>query len=178
MNKIMNYKDFVTKTHEFLKKITEKLDDHKIKLAPHWDIDHICYRSSSQENYEEMFKQFSLWGSLLIESEVNGRLIATFKLQEPILFHHYRDYKIDVLELPAPKMNKKTKEGFEHIEVVCDLSFEEIKAKYAGLKFDESGLKKSFNQELRIVFDDSCSIKFHHMSLESVICLEGSKNFP
>lgn len=115
---------------------------------------------------------FAELGDLLIESPVNGRLISTFKLKEPIVFHQWT---IELVELPAPKPGKQTVEGFEHIEVVVDTSFESLKEKFGHCRFDEGGLKKSFNQELEIDFGDK-AIKFHHLSLESVIELEKNKN--
>lgn len=104
----------------------------------------------------------------MIESEVNGRLISTFKLPSPILFN---DWEIDLIEVPAPKAGKITTDGFEHFEIVSDLTFDEIKSRYAQCQFDESGLAKDFNQELEISFN-GFALKFHHLSLESVINVE------
>jgi hypothetical protein len=54
---------------------------------------------------------------------------------------------------------------------VCDLDFDDIKKLYPNCKYNEGGLKKNFNQELETNLDDR-AIKFHHLSLESVIQLE------
>ena len=110
-------------------------------------------------------------GKLLIESPVNGRLISTFKLSEPI---QYRDWLIDLVELPAPKKGKVTKQGFEHIEVVCDIPFKEIMDRFQGKIFSTSGLTKVFNQELEIELKNG-AVKFHHLSLESVINVEANQ---
>jgi len=114
---------------------------------------------------------FSTLGKALIESEVNGRLITTFKLRKPIL---WKNWKIDLLELPAPKPGKVVKEGLEHIEVVADTPFDRLEEKFSSAVLDRSGLNKDFNQELEVILD-GCAVKFHHLSLESVVNLEANR---
>ncbi len=152
----------------FLEGLFRQLAEKKISIWDHWDIDHICYRAQTDDSYKKLKSEFSNFGHLLIESEVNGRMISTFRLQNPIIFQGRR---IDLVELPAPKKGKTTIEGFEHIEVVCDQPFSEIKEALSDCQFDEGGLAKSFNQELEIKLE-GCAIKFHHLSLQSVIHLE------
>lgn len=151
----------------FLEKIFSILKANQIEIGS-WEIDHLCYRTSSMDNYAELKKLWSGNGELLIESEVNGRDIATYKLHEPVVF---RDYIIPLVEVPAPKKGKLTPEGFEHIEVVIDVEFDEIMKRFSHMSFDTKALAKELNPELVIKFDD-CSIKFHHMSLEKVIEIE------
>lgn len=167
----MNKIKFEELAIEFLSKLFSTLDENKIKIAEHWDIDHLCYRVDSLKRYEELKKSFSDFGKLLIESDVNGRPIATFKLNSCVSF---RKWSIDVVELPAPKPSKTTPEGFEHIEVVCDLPFSELEESFKHLKLDLGGLKKDFNQEFEIDLGLR-NIKFHHLTLESVIRVEENK---
>ncbi len=164
----MNKESFYQEAQLFLTFLEAQMTRTKVILKDHWTIDHICFRTETQESYEENKKFFSSLGDLLIESPVNGRLIATFKLHEAI---HFLGREILLVELPAPKPNKAVKEGFEHVEVVIDQSFAEIRRAYPCHYFHEAGLNKDFNQELEMGFED-CAIKFHHLSLESVINLE------
>ncbi|MNJ92627.1 hypothetical protein D3C87_103010 [compost metagenome] len=164
----MNRKEFGLQAESFLKHLFEQLNSHKVQLFSRWSIDHLCFRAQSTESYHQFKKHFSQFASLLIESEVNGRLIATYKLHEAIMFH---GYCIDLVELPAPKAGKVTPEGFEHVEVICDLPLAELQETYQHLKLDAGGLKKAFNQELEIEMS-GCALKFHALSLESVINLE------
>ena len=168
----MNQTKFEEQAFIFLEKLFSIFDESQIEIATHWDIDHLCYRVDSLKRYEELKLSFSHFAKLLIESEINGRSIATFKLSFPIIYEHWM---IDVVELPAPKLGKTTKEGFEHIEVVSDLSFDELKEKYKNLNLDLNGLNKEFNQELEIKLGER-NIKFHHMSLESIIRIEKNKS--
>lgn len=167
----MNKHEFIEQALEFLEKIFSEIHKKNITIEKHWSVDHLCYRTLSLEVYENLKLEFQKFSKLLIESEVNGRPISTFKLNKPIRF---LNWDIHLVELPAPKKGKLTIEGFEHIEVVCDVSFEEIKNRYPKNAFNESGLIKNFNQELEISFGES-AIKFHHLSLESVVRLESNK---
>lgn len=156
--------------NDFLQQVFNELERNNFNLKRHWHIDHLCFRTATQDNYISTKKQFESFSKLLIESEVNGRLISTFKLETPIAFN---DWEIDLIEVTAPKRGKIVATGFEHIEVVCDLTFDEIKTLYNQCRFDESGLVKDFNQELEVSFD-GFAVKFHHVSLESVINLEAN----
>lgn len=152
---------------QFLEKILSRLEEAKVDIR-NWEIDHLCYRTSSEENYKQTKETFENLGDLLIESEVNGRLIASYKLHNPIVF---KKWIIDLVEVPAPKPNKETKEGFEHIEVVIDESFDDFMKEYPNLAFNQKGLAKELNPELEIEFED-CAVKFHHKSLEHIINIE------
>lgn len=156
-----------SRAHSFLNKILSEIETQKIEIH-NKEIDHLCYRTSSNQNYHQIKREFESLGSLLIESEVNGRMIATYKLHKPIT---YKNWIIDLVEVPAPKPNKQTQEGFEHIEVVIDCSFDEFKKNLPHIKFNEKGMSKDLNPELEIEFVD-CAIKFHHKSLEHIINIE------
>ncbi|WII71149.1 VOC family protein [Bdellovibrio sp. 22V] len=159
---------FHSLAQEFLQKLFSELQEHQVQIEEHWDIDHLCYRVSSIERYVEMKKSFASFADLLIESDVNGRPIATYKLHSAVPF---MNWSIEVVELPAPKPTKPTPEGFEHIEVVCDMPLAHLMEKYKALKMDHGGLAKDFNQELEICLGER-NLKFHLLSLNSVINLE------
>jgi len=152
------------KTNDFLDNLFCLLDKHELKIGD-WFIDHLCYRTGSIESYEVTKRYFENYGTLLIESEVNGRNIATYKLKEQIA---YRDYLIPLVEVPAPKKDKYTIEGWEHIEVVIDIPFNNLIKMYPSLNFNKKSLSKIVTPELVLYLDDY-SIKFHHQSLEEII---------
>lgn len=163
--------NFNSELNLFFQQLSAELEKNQIIIENHWQIDHLCYRSSTNEEYISLKKEFESLGFLLIESEVNGRLIATYKLTQPV---YYKNWMIDVVEIPAPKENKVTKSGFEHIEIVCDISLEEIESRFSKCIFNKSGLSKTINAELEVELNN-CAIKFHNMSLESLIQLEKNK---
>jgi predicted metalloenzyme YecM len=168
----MNKSQFYSEAQTFLKDLFNDMNKANIRLEDHWEIDHLCFRSDSAESYESLKKEFLNFGKLLIESEVNGRMISTFKLDEPVF---YNDWMIDLIELPAPKKGKVTRSGFEHIEVVCDMTFPELIQRYSHVELDQKGLTKDYNQELELCLGER-NIKFHHTSLESVVTLEGHED--
>lgn len=135
----MTKDDFYSHALIFLESLFQQLHEKSVELQSHWNLDHLCFRVNSVERYRHFFKAFHEWSDLLIESEVNGRPISTFKLHDPL---NFRSRLIDLVELPAPKAGKVTQEGFEHIEVVCDVSFQEIKHRFSHqCAFNESGLQ-------------------------------------
>lgn len=132
-------------------------------------LDHICFRVAAQKEYEAM-KTFLLENNkLLVEQQIQGRLIATFNLSSPVLFP---DRTIDVLELPAPKLGSNYPTGFEHVEFVWPDRLEQLMDQYPYLAWDKKGLSKPINRDLRLALDSGCSVKFHEQSLEQVIAIE------
>jgi predicted metalloenzyme YecM len=167
----MDFQQINSDALQFLDKIFLHIHKNNIEIKPHWDIDHLCYRVSTEKEYLEYKEWFLSFSDILIESLVGGRLISTFKLHKPI---KYKIWLIDLIELPAPKMNKPTKLGFEHIEIVCDEPLELLQKKYAHLNLDTGGMKKNINAELEIIFGEE-NLKFHNQSLEEVIKIELSQ---
>lgn len=176
----MNTKDLKLKTPEisaselqllaekFLDTVFKKVNEHNLLIEPHWDIDHLCFRVETEDEYAAYHQTFMKLGDLLTEKEVNGRAISTFELGTPI---SYKNWSIKLLELPAPKKGKMVKTGFEHFEVIVDRPLTEMVKRYSKLNWDTSGLEKTFNSELELPFTNR-SIKFHNMSLKSVINFE------
>lgn len=87
-------------------------------------VDHVCFRTCSQAEYEHRKRELLGMGELLIESIVGGRLIATFKIADPIVTHAAR--RIDVIELPSPKSGSSYDSGLEHCEFVIAESLEDF----------------------------------------------------
>ncbi len=152
----------------FLDKMFQGLEKLEIDLTDN-HLDHLCYRVSTEIEYQEKKEELLKDNLLLIESCVNGRLISTFKLNQPI---KYKSRIIDVIELPSPKKNTQYITGFEHVEFVIKESFDEFIKKYPHVNFDTISANKDFNPEIRVEIDQNISIKFHHLPLEKVIEIE------
>lgn len=130
-----------------------------------YELDHICYRVASMERYEALKTRLAQISTLLKETQIGGRPIATYKLHQAIL---YKNRQIWCIELPAPKADSYYQEAYEHVEFVIQEDFESFMAKYPTIKFDTKGVSKPINADLRIKYKDF-SVKFHHYSLEYVI---------
>jgi len=147
----------------FLEKVFQEVGS--LVLVDRFELDHICYRVETNERYEDCKKALDEMGALLTETKISNRLIATYKLYEPIQFQHR---SIDLLELPSPKKGSFYPEGFEHVEFVVGSNLEVFMEKYKHLPFDKKGFTKKVNRDLRLSFD-GFSVKFHEHSLEYVI---------
>jgi adenylate cyclase class 2 len=139
-----------------------------IDLSPFF-MDHLCYRVSTQTDYENFKDEFSKISDLLIESIIGGRQISTYKLHKPIIINNR---KLELIELPAPKVGSNYLTGFEHGEFVIPMEFTQLIEMYPTIEFDTKATQKSHNPELRMMLGAGVSAKFHHKSLEEVIKLE------
>jgi uncharacterized protein len=72
--------------HAFLDTIFERINTTGIDVS-NYQMDHLCYRVENNILYEEKKNELLQKGTLLHEALVGGRMIATFKLNEPL---HYR----------------------------------------------------------------------------------------
>lgn len=149
----------------FLEQLFLNLKENNINVE-NYELDHICYRVKTNEKYLELKEKISKISKLLSEEMVSNRPICTFKLNEPIIF---KDRKISILELPAPKENSNYENGFEHAEFVINIPFEEFIEKHKNLNFNTKGLQKQINPELGLKFKDNLAVKFHHNTLEYVV---------
>ena len=131
-------------------------------------MDHICYRTVSMHNYRDKKEQLSAVAQLLGETIVNERPISTFRLHEPII---HEPWRIDAIELPAPKPSKPTAEGLEHVEFVLFDDIPTFLKKYAGKNFDLKAADRGINPEIGLQLGEY-SVKFHLLNLPTVVFLE------
>ncbi len=154
----------------FLKNLLGQVSAKKIALSAA-AIDHLCYRTATVEEYEDVKTRLQASARLLGENLIGGRRIAAFKLSYPLRF---QEAAVDVFELPEPKKGSPYPTGFEHAEFVVKETFSEFKTKHPRLEFDDSGAMKPSNPELRVRLDGGISLKIHAQSLEDVIAAEAA----
>lgn len=141
----------------------------------HLQLDHLCYRVETADQYEKLKAQLLDENELLVESPINGRRIATFRMAEPFCF---REREIWLLEVPEPKPGSPYVEGWEHVEFVTDRpleAFAEWMVEHLGVEdedIDRSGIDKALNADLRLRLAGGLSVKFHELPLDEVIRLE------
>jgi uncharacterized protein len=152
----------------FLKQILQEVVDEGFDLADFVQLDHMCYRVPSLERYETKKQELAKVGKQIGENQVNGRPIATFRLHQPVRFDGWR---IDAVEVPAPKADVPTAEGLEHIEFVLYDDKDDFLRKYAGKPFGLQAADRGVNPD--IVFKlPSYAVKFHLLNLPTAIYLE------
>ena len=148
----------------FLEKTFATLKQDKIDISK-YELDHICYRVDTVDRYNELKQEILNYGALLSESQIGGRAISTFKLNEPIIFENR---EIRCIELPSSKEGSFYPAGYEHVEFVIDLEFEKFMSLYSHISFNTKSISKKVNPTIAIKYD-GISVKFHQYSLEYVI---------
>lgn len=166
MTTAFNFHHFKSLGEKFFKNLTQELEANGIP-ANTLPSDHLCYRVSTIEEYTQYKTHLENHGELLTEAEVNGRPIATFKLNHPFKTD---THEIPLVELPAPKPGTPYNSGFEHAEFIIEESFEDFTAKFPKVNF-EPPTKKAINPELCLKLEGK-QAKFHHQSLEQIIKME------
>lgn len=152
----------------FLDRLLREVADKGFDLSDFSQMDHICYRVGTLEAYQSKKQELASVARLLAETQVNGRPIATFRLREPI---RHGSWRIDAIELPAPKPGIETKEGLEHVEFVLYIDKDDFLQKYAHKQFDLKAADRGINPEIGYKLP-SCGVKFHLLSLPAVVYLE------
>lgn len=132
------------------------------------ELDHLCYRVETHCRFDALRKALNNKATLLGDSIIGKRPIATYRLNEPIFFEGRR---IEVVELPAPKTGRPYPEGYEHAEFVVLEELVAFTQRHPHLDWDLSALAKPVNADVRLRFD-GFSVKFHRQTLASVIEME------
>lgn len=159
--------DVISDPTIFLEDLFSKIEDIDLDVD-NYELDHICYRVESVAEYKIKKLELANFGELLVESLVGGRLISTFKLNDPIIF---RNRKIYLIELPSPKSSHSYKTGLEHAEFVTKLPLQKIVDRYPQYSFEIFGIHKKINADITLKLGEYC-IRFHNQSLEEVIKME------
>lgn len=156
---------------ELIDLILKNLEDVKIDIGGR-QIDHIAFRASSADQFEEV-KQRVLkeHGSLLNEKMIRERRVCILKLHEPI---KYKGFNIPYLEILEPaEGDRQFKRQLEHAEVVLDdTSLSLFASRYPDVNFETKNLNKEINPELILIFSNDANVKFHPTSISEVIKAE------
>lgn len=152
----------------FLTQVLQEIRDAGFDFTDFVQMDHMCYRVPSLERYELKKRELTKVGKLLGEAQINGRPIAVFRLNEPI---YSEGWRIDSIELPAPKDGVEIKEGLEHVEMVLFDDMEAFLKKYSDKSFGMQAADRGINPD--IVFRlPTYTVKFHLLNLPTVVYLE------
>jgi len=152
----------------FLKKILQEITAAGFDLSDFSQMDHMCYRVTSLTDYARKKQELLRVGKLLGEAQVNGRPIATFRLKTPV---RYDGWRIDTVELPAPKASANFAEGLEHVEFVLFDSKEDFLEKYADKQFDLKSADRGINPEIAFKLP-TYTVKFHLLNLPTIVFIE------
>ncbi|MEG9533721.1 VOC family protein [Mannheimia indoligenes] len=175
---------------QFEQKIQQIADIAGIDLSL-YQIDHLAVRMNEHETAEQ-WKSLLLEGaSLLKESEVNGRPIGLFTLDQAVKFC---GQNVKIVELPFPKDKVYPEEGWEHIEVVFPILAGENTEQWLERALSHFGLAENSNLKLKIsqpkvegerlpnpsiamslrnvTFCNLCCLKLHPYDINNIIMSE------
>jgi len=133
-------------------------------------MDHICYRVATIEEYDKLRNSLLDIGKLLSNKSIGGRPISVIELTDA---YRYNDRIISIIELPSPKKDSPYLSGYEHVEFVIKESLESFIERYPQIEFDQKGMKKDLNRDIRLSLN-RCAVKFHEQSLKEVIEIENA----
>lgn len=166
--------------HAFLTEIELACSSSGVSLSER-EIDHVCYRVETKVDYQRIYSRLSSMGSVLAETMIGGRPIATFSLTNPI---EYKNWMIPCIELPCPKESSFYTEGWEHCEVVIGNAsmdavdnrefLEHFVSAHSHLSFDMRSVGKEINADVSLNINGDFSVKFHSRPLYEVCLFEKS----
>jgi predicted metalloenzyme YecM len=152
----------------FLKGVLGEVVAEGFDVADFIQLDHMGYRTPSRDVYDVKKEQLSNIARLLGEVQINGRAIVVFRFIEPI---YHENWRIDAIEILAPKPDIETKEGLEHIEFVLFDGKEDFLKKYSDKQFNLSAVDRGLNPEIGFKLPHY-GVKFHLLNLPTVVYLE------
>lgn len=161
-------KDIIGDYEPFVRGISRGLKTVRIDRGEISMMDHICYRVETTGRYYDVMSEMAKRAIMVGESEVSGRMIATFELHD---YLNVDGWTIPYVELPQPKASSPYPEGLEHAELVVVGSLDAFQARHDSLDFDEAGMGKVINPELGLKAA-GMSVKFHEQQLGAVVRIE------
>lgn len=156
-----------------------------------YEIDHLAVRMNDSKTAEEWRNVLFEGATLLNESEVNGRPISLFTLNQAVKFC---GQNVNIVELPFSKGKIYPQQGWEHIELVfpmqeCETAEQWVERALRYFKLaDNPELRLKISQpkvageslpnpsiaiSLRnVTFCNHCCLKLHPYDIKSIVISE------
>jgi predicted metalloenzyme YecM len=119
-----------------------------------YPIDHICYRITTQKEFEEITDFLKGSSTLFSEKVYNDRIFRIFLLKVPLIFE---DVEIQVVEISQPGGSDTYQRGFQHIELLTNDSWHDT-----GLEDDvieELATKSIYDDKIYLKWEDKIVVK-------------------
>jgi len=149
-------------------KINDVFETIGIESSELSQLDHLCYRTETIEEYRKALKDFESLGRNLGEVWVEKRPITIIALSEPIISG---GWTVDFLEVAAPKPTSFYPSGLEHAEFVTRGLLSDFALRHAELPFETNAMDRVLNPELKYRQND-ISVKFHQLNIGAVVTIE------
>ena len=79
-------------------------------------MSHLLYRTCEQSEYEQLRDELVKYSSEFVETQFNGRAVSILILKDPLVLAD--SFVVDMIELPAPRVEHMYPSGLESIGLV------------------------------------------------------------
>jgi predicted metalloenzyme YecM len=141
----------------FLDKLLQDVEAKGIYVSK-YNLDHFGYQCSSNEDYDKLKPEVEKIAILVSENIVGGRRVGIFKFNAPL---EYKSWKIQAVELVAPKEGQKCPSALEHAEFVIDTDFDSFVKKYSNLDWNLTAINQPTFPMIKLKLSDFTQVKFH-----------------
>lgn len=174
--------DLVADLERFSQQINGLASRIGLDIAP-LNADHISLRCHQNTTAQRWYAGFEKCGQLFSESQINGRPVCLFKLDQPV---RVAGWAFSLIELPWPGEKRYPHEGWEHIEIVLPGPAESLNARALALLSDDGLLQTGIAVKTSApqaegerlpnttfaITDGKVTLKFHPWSLEEIVLSE------
>ncbi|OHD82117.1 MAG: hypothetical protein A2355_07935, partial [Spirochaetes bacterium RIFOXYB1_FULL_32_8] len=150
---------------KFLDKLFTDIQIKQINVS-NFELDHIGYQCSSNEDYDNLKPEFEKIAKLVSENIVGGRRVGIFQLNSPI---NYKERSIPAIEIIAPKEGQICPSALEHAEFVINEDFESFVGKYSNLDWDKSKVSQPTFPMVNLKLSEFTQVKFHYTPVLEIV---------
>ena len=161
-------KELLGDVDSFIANINRGLDEAGIERWELAMLDHVGVRAETYEEYLQNLDKFQDLGDDMGAIEIEGRPINIINLYDPI---KVGGWVIPHVEVIAPKASSPYPSGLEHAEFVTVQTLGDFERHHSELNFIRDAMHRRPNPELKYR-ENGISVKFHRMSIGTVIELE------
>lgn len=165
---MIELKEIIGEYEAFIVDTMEELEEMGFDVNDIAQVDNLRYRVATLEDYAAKRSELENVANELTEITVSGRPVTVFRLIEPILVDIWR---VDAIELAAPKPDRVDTEGIDRLECVIYDDFETFLTRYEGKPFDLDHVSRTVNPSVRLPLQDG-SVSFHLLSLTTAVYLQ------
>jgi len=141
----------------FIKNIFHKIQEFGIDVSD-FEMDHIGYQTSSDEDYDRLKSECEAMGTMVSEAIVGGRRVGIYQLHTML---QYQQYRISAFELVAPKEGQICPSALEHVEFVLNEPFDSFMKKYPTISWDTIAIAQPDFPMIKLKLDKNLQVKFH-----------------
>jgi predicted metalloenzyme YecM len=149
---------------------------HRLKTAgitiTDMPLSHLLYRVSTLSEYEILRDQLKSFCREFVETQFNGRAVSILILNKPLILEE--NFKVSMIELPAPRPDHMYPTGLESIGVIVGDKLSIFINQYNQLL---TGVKNhsEHSQQAFITFSNDKTAKFYDSSLREIVIRQGWK---